>query len=183
MRSNLPATLSLALRQDTVPKHPTGNVTKRGNHTMPASTPAPPRMTVEELETFLATAFPQMNHGGRSYVVEAVRPDGASMRLIAGERHARPGGTLSGPSMMALADYAMYAAVLGAIGPVPLAVTTNLSMNFLRRPPLGDLLADCTLMKLGRRLAVGDVALRPEGGTEMVAHAVVTYSIPDAMVL
>ncbi|MEX0924289.1 MAG: PaaI family thioesterase [Rhodovibrionaceae bacterium] len=92
----------------------------------------------------------------------------------------RPGGTISGPSMMALADYAMYVAVLSMIGRVELAVTTNLSINFLRKPPPSDIQADCRLLKLGKRLAYGEVWIHsPEGhGEDPVAHATVTYSIP-----
>jgi uncharacterized protein (TIGR00369 family) len=80
--------------------------------------------------------------------------------------------------MMALADFAMYVAVLASIGPVPLAVTTNLNINFLRKPGAADLLAEAKLMKLGKRLAVGEVAIRSAGGGELVAHATSTYSIP-----
>jgi uncharacterized protein (TIGR00369 family) len=80
--------------------------------------------------------------------------------------------------MMALADFAMYVAVLASIGPVPLAVTTNLSINFLRKPGAADLLAEAKLMKLGKRLAVGEVGIRSAGGAELVAHATPTYSIP-----
>ena len=95
------------------------------------------------------------------------------------ERHIRPGRTISGPSMMALADLALYVAVLANIGPVPLAVTTNLSFNFLRRPGKRDMLAECRLLKLGKRLAVGEVALHSEGDSAIVCHATGTYSIPD----
>jgi uncharacterized protein (TIGR00369 family) len=91
----------------------------------------------------------------------------------------RPGGTISGPAMFALADVAMYAAVLAMIGPRPLAVTTNLNINFLRRPKPGDMLADATILKIGRRLAVGEVSLRSDGEDELVAHATSTYSLPE----
>ena len=83
-----------------------------------------------------------------------------------------------GPIMMALADFAMYVAVLASIGPVPLAVTTNLNINFLRKPGAADLLAEARLMKLGKRLAVGEVGIRSADATELVAHATSTYSIP-----
>jgi uncharacterized protein (TIGR00369 family) len=85
---------------------------------------------------------------------------------------------MSGPTMMALADFAMYVAVLASIGPVPLAVTTSLNINFLRKPAQGDLIAEVKLMKLGKRLAVGDVGLWSAGSDELVAHATSTYSIP-----
>ena len=92
----------------------------------------------------------------------------------------RPGGTISGPSMMALADYTMYVAVLSAIGRVELAVTTSLSINFLRKPPPGDIEAHCRLLKVGKRLAYGEVWIHsPDGhGEEPVAHVTATYSIP-----
>jgi acyl-coenzyme A thioesterase PaaI-like protein len=81
--------------------------------------------------------------------------------------------------MMGLADMALYVAILAQIGPVALAVTTNLAFNFLRRPEQRDLLAECRLLKLGRRLAVGEVFMRSEGSAEIVCHATGTYSIPD----
>lgn len=135
-------------------------------------------MTLEETLAFLDRDFPQMNAGARAYHLEAVGPLSARMRLDGDERHLRPGGTVSGPAMMALADYALYAAILANIGPVGLAVTTNLSFNFLRRPPPGALLAECRLLKLGRRLAVGEVAIRGAGADDLVCHATGTYSIP-----
>lgn len=121
-----------------------------------------------------------MHHGGRTYSIESVRSRGAVVRMVYDDRHVRPGGTISGPSMMGLADYAMYVALLANIGPVALAVTTNLSINFLRKPGKRDMLADCSIIKLGRRLAVGETALRSEGEAEMAAHAVLTYSIPNS---
>jgi uncharacterized protein (TIGR00369 family) len=135
-------------------------------------------MTRDEVEVFLDREFPQIRKQGR-YVVEAVGPLSARVRLRYEERHLRPGGTLSGPTMMALADLSLYVAILANIGPVGLAVTTNLSFNFLRKPAKADLVADCRLLKLGRRLAVGEVGLRSEGVPEMVCHATGTYSIPD----
>lgn len=90
----------------------------------------------------------------------------------------RPGGTIAGPVMMAAADFVMYAAVLSKIGMVPLAVTTNLNINFLRRPKPGDVVAEARLIKLGRRLAVGEVHIYIDGDCEMVAHVTSTYSIP-----
>src|SRR5919206_1289080 len=113
-----------------------------------------PVMTVAELEAFLDREFPQIHHGGRTYHVEEVGPLFARLRMDYHERHIRPGGTLSGPSMMTLADLALYVAILAHIGPVGLAVTTNLAFNFLRRPEPRDLLAECRLLKLGARLAV-----------------------------
>ena len=137
-----------------------------------------PVMTVEELEAFMERDFPQVHHGGRTNHIEAVRPMGATVRMHYHERHLRPGGTISGPAMMQLADYAMYVALLAHIGPVPLAVTTNLSINFLRKPDQADMIAECTLLKLGQRLAVGEVALHSEGEEDLAAHVVLTYSVP-----
>lgn len=135
-------------------------------------------MTAAEIETFIAEEFPQAHHGGKTHTIEEVRPLGAVVRMDYHERHLRPGGTLSGPSMMALADYAAYVAVLAQIGPVALAVTTNLSINFLRRPKPRPLIAECSVIKLGQRLAVTEVRLASEGERELVAHAVVTYALP-----
>jgi uncharacterized protein (TIGR00369 family) len=131
-------------------------------------------MQAEEINAFLREAFP---HGAPPHVETA---DGvtASCRICYSESQLRPGGTLSGPTMMSLADTAMYALVLSAVGFQPLAVTTNLSINFLRKPAPADLIADARLLKLGRALAVGDVTIRSEGANEPCAHAVVTYSIP-----
>ncbi|CAM5215862.1 Phenylacetic acid degradation protein OS=Bosea thiooxidans OX=53254 GN=ARD30_00970 PE=4 SV=1 [Bosea thiooxidans] len=102
----------------------------------------------------------------------------ARMRCDYHEKHLRPGGTISGPTMMALADLALYAAILAQIGPVALAVTTNLSFNFLRKPGQAALIGEAKLLKLGKRLAVGEVRLFSQGESEIVCHATGTYSIP-----
>lgn len=137
-----------------------------------------PRMTVAEIDAYLDEVFPQLHHGGRTYVVEAVGPMTARMRCDYHERHLRPGGTISGPTMMALADLVLYVAILGQIGPVGLAVTTSLNFNFLRKPGPAALVAEAKLLKLGKRLAVGEVLLRSQGSEEIVCHATGTYSIP-----
>jgi len=140
-----------------------------------------PKMTVEELEQFLDSHFPDMAQ--RAVSVERVDENFAQVRLRYHDRHLRPGGTIAGPSLMMLADMAMYMALLAMIGPVALAVTTNLNINFLRKPSQADVIAECTLLKLGKRLAVGEVTMysdgSSEGDTEPVAHATVTYSIPE----
>jgi len=136
-----------------------------------------PKMTAGELEAKLASEFPQGGYGKRNRI-DAVGPMTARVRFSASEKNLRPGGTVAGPVLMALADGAVYVAILANIGWVPLAVTTSLTMNFLRKPPPGDLIADCKLIKLGKRLAVGEVAIRSEGEEELVAHCVATYSIP-----
>lgn len=137
-------------------------------------------MTRDDIEAFIDREFPQIHHGGRIYRIESVGPLSSRVLMDFHERHIRPGGTLSGPSMMTLADYALYVAILAQIGPVALAVTTNLSFNFLRRPAPRALLAEARLLKLGNRLAVGEVSCFSEGSTDLVCHATGTYSIPAA---
>ncbi len=112
--------------------------------------------------------------------LEEITDSGVLMRAHYSEQFLRPGGTISGPIMMALADAAMYALVLSRIGPVELAVTTNLSINFLRKPLPGDVLAEARMLKLGKRLAVGEVSLYSDGkiNSDPVAHVTATYSIP-----
>lgn len=136
-----------------------------------------PKMTVEELEQFLDANFPDMAQ--RAVSVENVDENFARVRLRYHDRHLRPGGTIAGPSLMMLADMAMYMALLAMIGPVALAVTTNLNINFLRKPAQADVIGECRILKLGKRLAVGEVTMYSEGDTEPVAHATVTYSIPQ----
>ena len=132
--------------------------------------------SLEQIREFLAREFPQ----SRSTVV-AVGGMSGTMRLQPDDRDLRPGGTVSGPTLMALADVALYVAILGEIGIVPLTVTTSLNINFLRKPAAGRaLLGVCRLKKLGRTLAVGEVDLFSEGVGEPVAHAVGTYSIPPS---
>lgn len=135
-------------------------------------------MSVEELEHFLSKEFPQVFHPQSGLTIEEVWHGGARVRQAYSDKFIRPGGTISGPAMMTLADFALYVAVLAAIGPVPLAVTINLSINFLRRPARRDLIAEAGILKLGRRLAVLDVNLFSDGEREPVAHVTSTYSIP-----
>ena len=135
-------------------------------------------MTATELEHFLAREFPQV---AADFAVEEVRADGCRVRLKVADRHLRPGGTVSGPSLFALADVAIYLAILARLGPVGLAVTTSASVDFMRKPAAGvDLLAEARLLKLGRVLAVGDVLIFSEGQGDPVARASLTYSIPPA---
>jgi uncharacterized protein (TIGR00369 family) len=139
---------------------------------------APPKFDVEALDRLLTAEFSQAYHPGSGLAVEEVWHGGARVRQSFHGGLLRPGGTISGPSMMGLADFAMYCAVLASIGPVPLAVTTNININFLRRPAPCDLVAEARLMKLGKRLAVGEVTIRSDGEDEPVAHVTATYSIP-----
>ena len=110
--------------------------------------------------------------------VESVEPGAVTIRVPYRDAFVRPGGTVSGAVMMAVADFAMYGVVLSLIGRVELAVTTNLSINFLRRPPPGDVLAKARILKLGKRLAVGEVYLHGGDDEDLVAHVTSTYSIP-----
>ena len=135
-------------------------------------------MTVEELERFFLAEFPQVFHAESGIAIEAVWERGCRVRQAFRQGSLRPGDTISGPTMMALADFAMYVAVLAAIGPVPLAVTINLNINFLRKAAPRDLLAEARLLKLGKRLATGEVTICSQGETEPVAHVTSTYSIP-----
>lgn len=136
-------------------------------------------MTAEELQDYLVGEFPQAFGPGQAHRVAAAGDGAAVVRLEAAEAHLRPGGTVSGPALMGLADIAAYAAILSAIGAVPLAVTTSFSINFLRKPVPGAILAEARLLKLGKRLAVCEVELRSAGEDELCAHAVATYSIPN----
>ena len=130
--------------------------------------------TKEEVAAFIAAEFPQ-----NKCVLREVGNGGATVSYEVGAHDLRPGGTVSGPVMMMVADVALYVAILGEIGIVPLAVTTSLTVNFLRKPPAaGTILGVCRLMKVGRSLAVGEVSLYTEGASEAVAHVVGTYSIP-----
>lgn len=130
--------------------------------------------TLTELSDFLKREFPQTR-----CTIVSVGGGAATIRHEVGDAELRPGGTVSGPVMMAAADVALYVAILGEIGIVPLAVTTSLNFNFMRKPA-GDrpILAVCRLLKVGRMLAVGEVTIHSEGSDEVVAHAVGTYAIP-----
>ena len=135
-------------------------------------------MDQDALNAFLTKAFPQVKD---DFWVEAVAPYEISLRLRVREQHLRPGGTVSGPSMFGLADVAVYLMTLSLIGPKALAVTTNSSLDFLRKPEAGrDLLAEGRLLKLGKTLSVGDVLLYSEGMDQPVARAAMTYAIPPA---
>ena len=135
-----------------------------------------PVMSEAELAAFLAAEFPQIDD--MKIEIEEVADNTARLRMPVDNRHLRPGGTISGPTMFALADVSVYVAILAMIGPVALAVTTNLAINFLRKPAERDMLAEVRLLKLGKRLAVGEVHLFSEGEAEPVAEVTATYSIP-----
>ena len=137
-----------------------------------------PVMSVAEIEAFLETDFPQIHTDGRVFGVTSVRPGEIDMVLDPSDRHLRPGGTVSGPAMFTLADVACYVAILAHIGPVALAVTTNLNINFLRKPEPARITCRARLLKLGKRLAVVEACLFQKDPEEPVCHAVATYSIP-----
>jgi uncharacterized protein (TIGR00369 family) len=135
-------------------------------------------ISAAELERLLAQDFPEAFYPGCGWTILEVWHGGARVQRAFEKNLTRPGGTISGATIMTLADFAVYAAILGSIGWEPLAVTTSLNINFLKKPPPGALIGECRLLKLGKRLAVGEVAIRSEGEEECVAHATSTYSIP-----
>ena len=136
---------------------------------------SPPALDAAELQRFLQDAFPG---APVPYVVEDITTTSLRLRLPVTSSHERPGGTVSGPSLMGLADCAAWLVIVGQIGPVALAVTTSLHIDFLRKPPMVDVVAHADLLKLGRRLGVAGVDLRSVEGDALVARAQVTYSIP-----
>lgn len=131
-------------------------------------------IAIEQLEEFFAKEFPHAN-----FSIEKIGHKKATIRKAIGNEHLRPGGTVSGPVLMALADAALYVAILSELGLVALAVTTNLNINFLRKPSADkDIIAECEIIKLGKSLVVGNVSIYSEGEEEPVAQAVGTYAIP-----
>jgi len=136
------------------------------------------RPSLAEIDGFLRREFPQLFLHGEIFSVTEIGAGMCSMRMAYHESQLRPGGTISGPAMMQLADVSIWVALLGAIGAVPLAVTTNLSINFLRKPEPRALISTCRMMKIGKSLAVGEASLTSEGSDDVVAHAVATYAIP-----
>lgn len=139
-----------------------------------------PVMDVQGLSAFLNEVFPQSAESG--HALESVGPMTARARLSvtgpAGHRHLRPGGTVSGPSMFSIADYTFYAATLGMIGPVEMAVTVTLNITFLRKPKPVDLICEARILKLGRRMSLGDCLIYSDGDDDPVAQAAVTYALP-----
>ncbi len=132
------------------------------------------KATQAEIIEFIKTEFPQSK-----CIIDAVGNKSATIRHLITEAELRPGGTVSGPVMMFVADVALYVAILGEIGIVPLTVTTSLNINFLRKPAAGKaIIGVCKLIKMGRTLAIGEVSIFSEGSEDMVAHAVGTYAIP-----
>lgn len=136
----------------------------------------PLKATADEIMTAIAQEFPQV---AGDFSIDALEEGRVTVRLNVQEKHLRPGGTVSGPSIFGLADVSVWIATMSMIGPQTMAVTTNASLDFMRKPAAGqDLLAECRLLKLGRVLAVGDVLIFSEGMPDPVARASMTYSIP-----
>lgn len=133
-------------------------------------------ITADEFIALVEDGLPQTAEAGLR--VERWTPGDVRLVMPIDHRHGRPGGTVSGPTLFALADLALYGAVLSRIGPVELAVTTSMTINFLHRPSLTDLAADARLLKLGKRLAYGEVSLYSIGRDDPIAHVTGTYSIP-----
>ena len=135
-----------------------------------------PKLTIAEVQDFLTIEFPQV---ADDFVVEDVGSMTARIRMEPSERHLRPGGTVSGPTLFTLADCAVYLCLIAMVGPEALAVTTNASIDFMRKPEAGQaLIAEVSLLKLGRALVVGDVHMRSAGSDALVARATLTYSRP-----
>jgi len=135
-----------------------------------------PRITVADFQALIDAELPLVELFG--ITTERLGRGDAAMRMRFNDALVRPGGTVAGPALMALADVTMYGVVLSLIGRVKLAVTTNLTINFLRKPPPADILAEGRILKLGKRLAVGEVLLYSDGSEDLVAHVTGTYSIP-----
>lgn len=132
-------------------------------------------MTKEDLNEFLEKEFPQVN---KNFEILKVSDKNFSMLMHISSEHLRPGATVSGPAMFLLADVTFYLATLSVIGPKSLTVTTNCSINFLRKPNISDLISETRVLKIGKTLSVGDVLIYSKGIKEPVAHASLTYSIP-----
>ncbi len=132
-------------------------------------------MTIEQLHELIEREFPQVEG---HFDVEAVHADGVTVRMFIDDSHLRPGGTVSGPSMFSLADCAFYMATLSMVGPEAMMVTTNCSIDFMRKPAPGDLIARARILKLGKTLSVGDVLIYSVGVDVPVARASLTYALP-----
>lgn len=139
------------------------------------------KMTIAEITAFVEEVFAQVSG---DFTIEALTEDSMRVRMNVADRHLRPGGTVSGPSMFALADVSAYFMTLARIGPQALAVTTNCAIDFMRKPSAGrDLIAEVRLLKLGRQLSVTDVLLYSDGSDQPVARASLTYALPPAQTL
>jgi uncharacterized protein (TIGR00369 family) len=146
--------------------------------TEPPTAPDGLRLDADALNAFLARAFP----GNDPAKVVHVEPGLARLAAPTSSRSLRPGGVISGPTLMGLADTAAYALILAHIGEVAMAVTTSLTIHFLRPCKPGDLVAEVTMLKLGRRIATCEVLMWTEGRDRAAAKATVAYAIPEGTV-
>ena len=139
------------------------------------------RLTPAQVSALVDTHFPQVHAGGKHLHIESIGHRVACVHMQADDAQIRPGGTVSGPAMFKLADFSLWVVLLGNLGEAALqAVTTSLTINFLTRPKPGEMRAEARIIKLGRRLAVGEIELYSVGAEDMVAHATATYAIPPA---
>jgi uncharacterized protein (TIGR00369 family) len=136
------------------------------------------RLDIARIEALIDARFPQIHAGGRALAIEAVGPRSARVRLKNHDRHMRPGGTVSGPAMFTLADFAIYVAIIATLGEAGMeAVTSNMNIHFLAKPEPRDVTAHVRLIRLGKRQAVAEAELYSEGVPEMVAHAMATFAL------
>lgn len=147
---------------------------------MPVHGPLAHGLDIARIEALIDDRFPQIHSGGRILTVEEIGERSARVRMQRHERSIRPGGTVSGPAMFTLADFSVYVAIIATLGEAGFdAVTTNLSINFLAKPEPRDMISSVRLLRLGRRLAVGEAQLYCDGAPDMVAHAIATYALPS----
>lgn len=156
-----------------------GNGDRRRATALRARAPRTAAMTAAEVQAYVEAEFPQVVEEMGLLKVEEADAQHAKVRLPIGRKHLRPGGTVSGPTQFFLADVAAFIAVLVVIGPIGLSVTTSATINFLRKPDPADLIAETRILKRGKRLVVVDCIIRSDGAADPVAHAVLTYSIPE----
>lgn len=148
---------------------------------MPSNDHGAGGLTAAQVEALINRHFPQIHVGGRDLRIEEAGARCARVRLRKQDRHLRPGGTLSGPSMFTLADFSVYVAIIATLGEAGIeAVTSNLNINFLAKPAARDLICAARLIRVGRRLIVGEAHLTSEGAADMVAHAIASYALPSA---
>ena len=147
---------------------------------MTEPTAAKRRLSLDEVSALMKQHFPQVGDGGKLILIDRVGAGEARLRLPDSVEHLRPGGTVSGPAMVMLADVAVYVAILATLGEAALqAVTTSLNVNFLTRPAPGELIAEAKLLKVGRRLVVGEVAITRAEEASLLAHVTATYALPE----
>ena len=147
---------------------------------MPSETKPRIPLSADEVGRLIDNAFPGVNAGKRTTVIESVADRSARVRLLLDERNIRPGGTLSGPAMFMLADFTIYVALIATLGPEAIAaVTSNLNINFLSRPEPADLIGEARIIRLGRRLAYAEVSISADKSRELLAHATSNYVLPS----